>query len=109
MQESTSSSENIQCSQCKKPFESADRLASISGSILGDEYTDSFFLCPACGIYTIASWRDNFTGIETFSASGPVTKSEGDSRVELIRKCDCPWDKKCRCDAHRVYFGGALD
>ena len=27
----------------------------------------------------------------------------------MIKKCDRPWDKKCRCDAHRAYFCSTLD
>lgn len=27
----------------------------------------------------------------------------------LIGDCACPWDKKCRCDAHRRYFNDTLD
>ena len=41
--------------------------------------------------------------------SGPLTKAEGDARVEIIRACSEPWDKKCRCEAHKTYFEGWLD
>jgi len=41
--------------------------------------------------------------------SVPVSKVEGDAKVELIRQCSEPWNKKCRCKAHQSYFGGALD
>ena len=34
---------------------------------------------------------------------------EDSDRVALIRKCAEPWDKKCRCDAHRDYFNNTLD
>ena len=81
----------------------------MSGSIMGDEYTDAYFLCSVCGVYTVAQWRDNFTGEETLSLSGPLSKQEGDDRVKLIQKCSQPWDKKCRGDAHRAYFNNALD
>lgn len=76
---------------------------------MGDEYTDSYFLCPSCGVYTVASWRDNFTGVETMNVSGPLAKQEGDGRIEVIRKCSRPWDKKCRCEAHCAYFNNTLD
>jgi hypothetical protein len=81
----------------------------MSGSIMGDEHTDSYFLCPVCGVYTVAKWWDNFTGEETMSLSGPLSKHDGDEQAKLIQKCSRPWDKKCRCDAHRAYFGNALD
>ena len=38
-----------------------------------------------------------------------VPKAEGDAKLALIKRCDQPWNKKCRCDAHREYFGGWLD
>ena len=99
----------MNCIQCKREFLSAERIASISGSIMGDEYTDSYFLCPVCRVYTVASWHDNFTGVETMNLSGPISEQQGNERVALIHKCSEPWDKKCRCDAHREYFNDALD
>jgi hypothetical protein len=94
---------------CSREFLQEERIASISGSIMGDEYTDSYFLCPVCGVYTVAMWRDSFTGAETMRLSGPTARREGDERVDLVRKCSRPWDKKCRCDAHRIYFNDTLD
>jgi hypothetical protein len=99
----------IQCIQCKRPFLEEERIASMSGSIMGDECTDVYYLCPSCQVYTVASWRDNFTGVESLHLSGPVGKLQGDEKVGLIGKCSEPWDKKCRCDAHRLYFRYALD
>lgn len=81
----------------------------MSGSIMGDEHTDVYFLCPVCGVYSVAQWWDNFTGEETVSLSGPLSRQAGDEQVALIRQCPRPWDKKCRCDAHRAYFRNALD
>jgi hypothetical protein len=99
----------MQCIQCQRPFLNEDRVASISGSIMGDEHTDAYFLCPMCGVYTVVSWRDNFTGVESESIPGPQSKQEGDKTIELIRQCLEPWDKKCRCKAHRRYFNDTLD
>jgi hypothetical protein len=76
---------------------------------MGDEHTDVYFFCPVCGVYTVAQWRDNFTGEETMSLSGPISQEAGDERVKLIRQCSEPWDKKCRCAAHCAYFGDTLD
>ncbi len=97
----------IQCLQCQRPLDKP--VASISGSIMGDEVTDSYFLCPGCDVYTVAKWWDDFTGEETMSLSGPISKGEGKARIELIGKCSQPWDKKCRCLAHREYFNDTLD
>jgi hypothetical protein len=97
------------CLQCKREFLNEERVASMSGSICGDECTDAYFFCPVCRLYTLVSWHDNFTGIETKQVTGPIPKQRGDESVALIRQCQSPWDKKCRCAAHRAYFRNMLD
>ncbi len=99
----------MECTHCKRVFAEDDRVVSIAGSIMGDEHCDVYFLCPACNLYSVAEWWDNFTGVETCKVSGPLSKEEGDKRVKLIRMCAEPWDKTCRCDAHRAYFNDTLD
>jgi len=99
----------MECSKCRRAFQKEDRVVAISGSIMGDEHTDCYFFCPVCQLYTVAKWWDNFTGVETENVTGPLSKQEGDTLVELIRKCEEPWDKKCRCEAHVAYFRGTLD
>ena len=86
-------------------------MASISGSIMGDEYTESYYLCPSCQVYTVSVARDRFDGDGELSENvyGPVSKEKGDEKVALIRRCDRSYDKKCRCEAHRAYFEGSLD
>jgi len=99
----------MNCIQCQRSFAQIDRIAAISGSIMGDEHTDVYFLCPECRVYTVACWHDNFTGSEILHLAGPKAKAEGDALVALIGRCPRPWDKKCRCEAHRRYFNDALD
>jgi len=99
----------MDCVKCKRAFADEDRLAAMSGSIMGDECTDVYYLCPVCRTFTVASWRDDFTGDETVTISGPLEENMGMARVDLIRQCSEPWDKKCRCAAHREYFNDALD
>lgn len=102
----------IECSQCGKALSGGEEnalVASISGSVMGDEYTESYLFCRLCGVYTVAVFHDRFCGEETVSFRGPVPKAEGDAKVELIRQCPAPSDKKCRCEAHRSYFGSWLD
>ncbi|MDI6771974.1 MAG: hypothetical protein QME77_05230 [bacterium] len=84
-------------------------MASISGGIMGDEYIESYFLCSSCGVYTVEIYHDRFLGEDSVFVRGPVPKAEGDAKVELIRQCLRPWDKKCRCEAHQAYFAGSLD
>lgn len=102
----------IQCSKCEEDLDQEGkegRIASISGGIMGDEYTDSYYFCGRCQVYTVKVYHDRFLGEDDVSIQGPVEKSEGDAKVELIRQCSEPWNKKCRCKAHQSYFGGALD
>lgn len=102
----------IRCAKCWKDLEGEEgsgRLASISGSIMGDECTDSYFFCQNCGVYTVEVYWDLFLGEERVSTLGPLSKEKGDERIQLIGECSTPWDKKCRCPAHRTYFGESLD
>ena len=103
----------IRCSQCGGDLEQQGmpgRVASIAGSIMGDECIESYFFCGRCGVYTLEIYWDMFAGEESVSINGPIPKAEGDAAVELIRQCSAPWDKKCRCPAHVAYFkGSALD
>lgn len=102
----------IRCSKCGREFgQQADggRAASISGSIMGDEYIDSYYFCNQCEVYTVEVYHDRFLGEDEVFVRGPVPKPEGDAKVELIRQCSKPWNKKCRCNAHQSYFQGGLD
>jgi hypothetical protein len=83
--------------------------ALISGRLMGDECTDVYYWCAACEVYTIRLYREVFAGPETAHDCEPIAKDEGDRRLEIIRRCPNPGDDRCRCDAHREYFGGWLD
>ena len=76
---------------------------------MGDECTDSYYWCETCGVYTARLYRDVFAGPETANDSEPISKEEGDRRLELIRNCARPQNERCRCAAHLAYFGGWLD
>jgi hypothetical protein len=102
----------IRCSQCGRGFDrqAGDQsVASISSSIMGDEYIESYYFCNQCEVYTVGIYHDRFLGDDEVFVRGPVPKPEGDAKVELIRQCSEPWNKKCRCNAHQSYFGGGLD
>ncbi len=81
----------------------------MSGSIMGDEYTESYFFCGPCGVYTVEIYYEPFLGDETVRYDGPIPRETGEAAVSLIKQCPEPWDKKCRCQAHLSYFRGALD
>ncbi len=101
-----------ECSGCGKPLEgegATGRVASICGSVMGDEQTDVYYRCPHCGVYTVAAWTESFCGEDTVAMQGPLTEAEAAPRIELIGRCATPWDKKCRCEAHQEYFRGWLD
>ncbi len=102
----------MKCSQCGKEFDSQrgeGPAASISGGIMGDEYIESFYFCDRCQVYTVEAVHDRFLGEEEVTSRGPVPKSEGEAKIKLIKQCPQPWNKKCRCEAHRSYFGPWLD
>ncbi len=105
-------SDTIRCSQCGRNFDrqAGERsVAALSGSIMGDEYTESYYFCSQCQVYTVEIYHDRFLGEDKVSVRGPVPKAEGDAHVELIKQCSEPWNKKCRCKAHQSYFEGWLD
>jgi hypothetical protein len=102
----------MKCTQCGRVF-AADaaegRVASISGSLMGDEYIDTWYLCPACDCYTIDAYHDRFLAEGEAMVEGPLSRSEEDPWIAVTLRCETPWDKRCRCDAHQEYFRGALD
>ncbi len=97
------------CGGCRRPFGREDRIASISGRIMGDECTDIYYWCAKCCVYTLRLCREAFAGPETERESEPISKEEGDRRLALIRSCSEPADERCHCDGHRAYFGNWLD
>jgi len=100
------------CSHCRKDLDGnqgKNLQASISGSIMGDETTESYFLCPQCGCYTLEIQHDRFCGESEVRYEGPIPPGDAGQRIALIKKCDTPWDKKCRCPAHLDYFDDWLD
>jgi hypothetical protein len=102
----------VRCVQCGKELDgegAKGSVASISGSIMGDEYSDSYYFCEQCTLYTVKLYHDRFLGEDEVSIKGPLSKAEGDEKVHLIGECSEPWNKKCRCPAHRAYFEGWLD
>jgi hypothetical protein len=100
---------NLRCVKCGRSFAAEERVALISGKVMGDECTDVYYWCEACGVYSIRLYRDAFLGEETSSDSKPIPREEGDRRLALIGRCPEPWNERCRCEAHREYFGGWLD
>ncbi len=81
----------------------------MTGSLSGDECAECWFLCAKCGFYTVGVYWDCFDGEESSSVRGPVAPAEAEPKITLIGHCATPWDKKCRCKAHREYFEGMLD
>lgn len=103
---------NIRCSKCAADPQISitfARVASMSGSIMGDEHTETLYYCQSCRCYTIEYYVDSFIGTESAWTEGPITKERGDQLAAVMGRCSRPWDKKCRCPAHREYFRDGLD
>lgn len=99
----------MNCTVCGKEFDKSERVAGISGRVMGDECTDIYYWCPTCQAYSFRMYRDVFCGPETQRDCGPLAKEEGDRRIALIGRCASPMNERCKCDAHKEYFGGWLD
>jgi hypothetical protein len=102
----------INCTQCGRRLDQKTKnawVASICGSIMGDEHIETYFFCNTCGVYTVEVYHDRFLGEDEVHMRGPVSKTEGDAAIGLIKQCSTPWNKKCDCEAHRSYFGPNLD
>jgi hypothetical protein len=98
---------SLRCPRCGGA--AAKPVASMTGSIMGDEETESYYFCGPCQVYFIEYFRDSFTLGESARQSKELPKTVGDARIALVRRCETPWDKTCRCEAHKEYFGGWLD
>ena len=102
----------IECTKCGKIIANDDMpniSASISGSIMGDEYVETYFYCKDCEVYTIEIYHDRFLGEDDIRIQGPVSKIHGDEKIKIINKCNQPWIKKSRANAHLKYFGSILN
>jgi hypothetical protein len=102
----------IACTGCGKLIggeRGNESVAAITGSINGDAWCDVFYRCDGCGVYTIVEVHEPFLGDAHETMRGPITAREGDASVAVIGGCTTPWDKSCRCAAHRAYFGDTLD
>jgi hypothetical protein len=102
----------IECAKCRNPLGEGEKngpTAAISGSIMGDEHTESWYFCPDCQLYTFEDYRDRFSDEDTVNVRDPIDKATGDAKVAIIRQCPKPSSKRCRCPAHLEYFGNWLD
>ena len=82
-------------SQCGRVFNDGEDdtcVASISGSIMGDGYTESYFFCHQCEADTVEIYLDRFFGEDNVSVRAPVPTFDGDAKVELIKRCFEPWN-----------------
>lgn len=97
----------IPCAGCGSPLDKP--VAAMSGSIMGDEESEAWYYCATCAVYTRSRSRDRFHGEDETRRPAAFSKEKGDAQVAVIRRCAEPWNKSCRCDAHREYFGPWLD
>jgi len=102
----------MKCSKCGETLDDGDqgaRVASICGGVMGDEYIETYYFCERCQVYTVEVYHDRFSGEDSISIRGPIAREEGEAKIEIIRRCPKPGSKRCRCEAHREYFGNWLD
>ena len=99
--------ESTRCPKCGVAI--GEPVASIAGSVMGDELVRTYYFCGTCQVYFIEHYRDSFTMGDSSELSGELPKAKGDALIAVIRRCERPWDKRCRCAAHMEYFGDALD
>jgi hypothetical protein len=97
----------MDCVRCKRAFPRGERArAAISIFVMGDEYTYSYWHCPACDHYTIAWYHDRFLGEDDSGCMQPMPREVGDRCVELVKACPNPGDKNCECDSHQQLYHG---
>ncbi len=100
------------CAGCRHRLddESSCLVVCMHGSLMGDEYVECYYRCPHCGACTMSVVRERFLGDEVVVTEAAVlSEEEAQRRLAVIARCPEPWNKHCRCDAHRDYFGDALD
>jgi hypothetical protein len=97
----------VKCVQCARAFAPGEKArAAISIFAMGDEYIYSYWLCDACGYYTVESYHDRFLGEDEITFLPPVPREVGDRCVELVRACPRPFDKNCECASHQALYHG---
>jgi len=92
------------CTKCGAKVSGSE--VCISAELSGDEYTECWYLCGKCHVYSVESFTEQFAGDEKSRVEGPIPKEEGDRKVALAKQCDTPREKKCDCPAHKKYFEG---
>lgn len=95
----------MNCSKCGHDLgDYRTRRALFCSLGQGDEYTDSWWFCPDCGVYTVDVVRDSFATDEAehIHVRGPISKVDGDAELREIAKCPDPTDKFCDCPLHRA-------
>ena len=96
----------VPCLACKKVLDDRHKKAGISISVMGDEYTYTYYLCDDCNKYTVEAFRDRFLGEDSVSSMGPFDRPTGDDGVRLIKACKTPYDKHCECPSHKALYYG---
>ena len=70
----------------------------------------AFYLCAACGVYTVQGrvfarpQAEGWEGEPRTWVLGPLSKADGDRDIELIASCPSPDDEFCTCEAHEAFI-----
>lgn len=96
------------CTGCKADLgDFQKRRTYLCISTQGDERVMSWWLCEACGVYTMEEYVDRFVGESYANVFGPLSREESDDAVERIARCPRRNDKWCACETHK-HFGSDM-
>lgn len=94
----------VPCASCQREL-GGSPAASICYEDFGDTWDETWYLCPACDVYTRTVCHEVYLSDDEHTmTSGPIARAEGDARVALIRTCPDPGNKRCRCATHQEHF-----
>jgi hypothetical protein len=83
-------------------------MASMSGSILGDEFIESYFLCKKWWVYTVEIYQDRFSGEEKVSVQGPCPKPKVMPKSNLSGNAPSPGTRSAAALRTKPIWGDRL-
>lgn len=90
---------SLACTQCGCII--PQRRAFISLLVFGDEEIRSWYLCPACRVWSVEEYTDRFLGDSSAFVRGPFPEEACAADVKLVDTCPDPASKFCHCPAHQ--------
>jgi hypothetical protein len=83
----------IACKGCGKPL-GRKAIAAYDGgeSPMGDDWSNTCYLCPGCGQYTVEFWSERYMADDHVEVKGPLSREEGEEIVRQINERPAPDD-----------------